>query len=276
MVISELRGQIAELLKANGNDDFLFEAREIAREVVGRKEDGYSLTDGECKSCLEMAQRRAKGEPLQYIFGHWEFYGYDFSVGEGVLIPRPETELLCEKAIAHLKKNGGDFADLCAGSGCIGITVAKQTGQKGICIELSEKAFSYLERNIALNKAEERLKAVKGDIFDESVIALVPDDSLCAVLSNPPYINKADMQVLQKEVRYEPETALYGGDDGLCYYRKIFTLWDRKLKKGGLFAVEIGEEQGEAVSALIAREGYSPVIIKDYSGHDRIVMAVKQ
>lgn len=275
MVISDLKKQIEQMLLDSGNEDFQFEAREIVREVMGRCPEDSLLSDSECEKCLAMASRRVKGEPLQYIFGHWEFYGYDFLVGEGVLIPRPETELLCEKAIAHLKKSGGSFADLCAGSGCIGITVARQTGEKCVSVELSDKAFSYLEKNVSLNNAQKLITAVKGDIFDKSVIDKIPDDSLSAILSNPPYINKRDMEKLQAEVRYEPETALFGGDDGLSYYRRIFVAYDRKLKKGGLFAVEIGEEQGKAVSLLMEEVGYNPVIIKDYSGFDRIVMAVK-
>ena len=275
MVISELKKQIKQMLLDSGNEDFQFEAREIIREVMGRCPDDKPLSDTEYEKCIAMADRRIKGEPLQYIFGHWEFYGYDFYVGEGVLIPRPETELLCEKAIEHLKKHGGSFADLCAGSGCIGITVAKETKEKCISVELSEKAFSYLEKNIAHNDTAELITAVKGDIFDEKVIEKIPDDSLFAILSNPPYINKRDMENLQAEVRYEPETALFGGDDGLNYYRRIFKAYDKKLKKGGLFAVEIGEEQGEAVSLLMKEAGYSPSVIKDYSGLDRIVMAIK-
>ncbi len=276
MVISDLKKQIEQMLLDSGNEDFQFEAREIIREVMGRYYDDKALTDTEYKKCMQMASRRAKGEPLQYIFGHWEFYGYDFYVGEGVLIPRPETELLCEKAIEHLKKSGGDFADLCAGSGCIGITVARQTGKKCISVELSEKAFSFLEKNIAHNNVGSLVNAVKGDIFDQSIIDKIPDGSLSAILSNPPYINKRDMENLQAEVRYEPETALFGGEDGLDYYRRIFKAYDKKLKKGGLFAVEIGEEQGRAVSLLMEQASYNPVIIKDYSGLDRIVMAVKQ
>jgi release factor glutamine methyltransferase len=275
MVISDLRKQIETMLCDSGNDDYSFEAREIVREIIGRKSDGEQISDSDSEKCLAMASRRVKGEPLQYIFGHWEFYGYDFYVGEGVLIPRPETELLCEKAISHLKKCGGTFADLCAGSGCIGITVAKETGQKCLSVELSEKAFSYLERNITLNNSDSLITPIIGDIFEEAVIEKIPDGSLSAILSNPPYINKRDMEKLQAEVRYEPETALFGGDDGLDYYRRIFVAYDRKLKKGGLFAVEIGEEQGKAVSLLMVEIGYKPVIIKDYSGLDRIVMAVK-
>lgn len=275
MVISELKKQIEQMLLDSGNEVFQFEAREIVREVVGRCSEDKAVTDTEYEKCMQMAERRVKGEPLQYIFGRWEFYGYDFFVGEGVLIPRPETELLCEKAIEHLKKSGGGFADLCAGSGCIGITVARQTGEKCISVELSEAAFYYLQKNILCNNAEKLITAVKGDIFDEEVISAIPDDSLSAILSNPPYVNKRDMEKLQAEVRYEPATALYGGVDGLDYYRRIFVTYDKKLKKGGLFAVEIGEEQGNAVSLLMEEASYKPVIIKDYSGLDRIVMAIK-
>ena len=275
MVTAQAEKQLAAML-AEVTDEVQFEAREIIRETAGRRTPLDELSEKEYGQCLLMVNRRLTGEPLQYIFGHWEFYGYDFSVGEGVLIPRPETELLCDIAIKHLKAFGGEFADLCAGSGCIAITVAKQTGLSARGVEISDKAYSYFCENIKKNNAEKLVCAIKGDIFDTEVTDSFEDGSLAAVLSNPPYINKKDMESLQKEVRYEPETALFGGDDGLDYYRRIFGVWSSKLKKGGLFAVEIGDEQGQAVKHLMEQEGYAPEIVKDYSGKDRIVKAIKQ
>ncbi len=272
MVIKDTEKQIKDMLAAV-TDDYLFDSREIVREVCGRKTPDDIITDEQHSACLDMAEKRAGGIPLQYIFGHWEFYGYDFKVGRGVLIPRPETELLCDIAIKHLKTVNGSFIDLCSGSGCIAVTIANQTGKSGYAVELSEDAFEYLLHNIKSNNAD--VKTIKGDIFDCSIISSFDDESLAAIISNPPYISKADMQRLQKEVQFEPETALYGGTDGLDYYRKIFTSWSEKLKKGGLFAVEIGEEQGAAVQALMVNAGYKPKIVKDYSGFDRIVMAIK-
>lgn len=276
MVISEAEKLLCTELLPICGEDAHSEAREILREVCGGISPFCEISDKQLEICRGMIRRREGGEPLQYIFGHWEFYGYDFSVGEGVLIPRPETELLCELAIKHLKTSGGCFADLCAGSGCIGITVALQTGCNGHGIELSDAAFGYFEQNIQNNKAENLLTAIHGDIFDSAIINRFEDGSLSAVLSNPPYISRKDMQTLQTEVRYEPELALYGGEDGLDYYRRIFALWGKKLKSGGLFAVEIGEEQASAVCGFMQDCGFEPKVIKDYDGHDRIVAATAE
>ncbi len=272
MVIKEAEKLISDILITT-TDDYAFEAREIIREVCGRKAPDCVIDDNQYQRCKAMAEKRLFGEPLQYIFGHWDFYGYDFKVGKGVLIPRPETELLCETAIKHLKKTGGAFADLCSGSGCIAVTVSKQANVSGYAVELSHEALNYLKTNINSNHAD--VKAIHGDIFDSNIIGSFEDGSLSCILSNPPYINKEDMLALQKEVTFEPTLALAGGDDGLDYYRRIFSAWNNKLESGGLFAVEIGNEQGEAVKALMEKEGYTPEIIKDYSGNDRIVMTIK-
>lgn len=276
MVIRQAASLLAKLLSDAGTDDADFDARQIIGEVSGKKLPFEELSDEQYAVCLGMAERRAKGEPLQYILGSWDFYGRTFSVGEGVLIPRPETEQLCALAIEHLNKTGGKAVDLCSGSGCIAVTVALETGLSVSGIELSDKAYGYLVRNISRNNADSLVDAINADIFDETVISRFPDGSLSAVLSNPPYICSADMKTLQQEVQYEPRLALFGGEDGLDYYRKMLPLWVKKLSDSGLFAVEIGEEQGAAVEEIFRSVSLSPVTIKDYSGHDRIVCAVKQ
>lgn len=276
MVIRQAASLLAKLLSDAGTADADFDARQIISEVSGKKLPFEELSDEQYALCLDMAKRRAKGEPLQYILGSWDFYGRTFSVGEGVLIPRPETEQLCALAIEHLKKTGGKAVDLCSGSGCIAVTVALETGLFVSGIELSDKAYGYFVRNISLNNADSLVEAINADIFDETVISQFPDGSLSAVLSNPPYICSADMKTLQREVQHEPRLALFGGEDGLDYYRKMLPLWVKKLSVNGLFAVEIGEEQGLAVEEIFRSVSLSPVTIKDYSGHDRIVCAVKQ
>ena len=276
MVIRQAVSLIKQRLSDAGTDDAEFDAKQIISEVSGKKLPFEELSDEQYAVCLDMAKRRAKGEPLQYILGSWDFYGRTFSVGEGVLIPRPETEQLCDLAIDHLKKTGGKAVDLCSGSGCIAITVALETGLSVSGIEISDKAYGYFVRNISLNNADSLVEPINADIFDEMVISRFEDDSLSAVLSNPPYISSADMKTLQQELRFEPELALFGGEDGLDYYRRILPLWEKKLSLNGLFAVEIGEEQGAAVEEIFRSVSLSPVTIKDYSGHDRIVCAVKQ
>ena len=166
--------------------------------------------------------------------------------------------------------------DLCSGSGCIAVTTALEANVGTVGIEISGKAYGYFLKNIAENKAEKLVTAINGDIFDKDILGQFPDDSLSAVLSNPPYISSADMKTLQKEVTFEPELALFGGEDGLDFYRRLVPMWAVKLRSGGLFAVEIGEEQGQAVSDIFKKAGLTPQVVTDYSGHNRIVSAVKQ
>ena len=242
MVIRQAVRLISDMLESV-TDDAYFEARQIVSEISGGKMPFEEISEAQLAECEDKAKRRKTGEPLQYILGNWEFYGRKYFVGEGVLIPRPETELLCDIAIAHLKNTSGTAVDLCSGSGCIAVTVALEANVKAVGIEISDKAYGYFLKNIEQNKAERSVTAINGDIFDKDILGRFEDDSLYAVLSNPPYISSADMKALQKEVRYEPELALFGGEDGLDFYRRLVPMWAGKLRSGGLFAVEIGEEQ---------------------------------
>ena len=269
MVIRQAVRLISDMLESV-TDDAYFEARQIVSEISGSKMPFEEISEAQLAECEDKAKRRKTGEPLQYILGNWEFYGRKYFVGEGVLIPRPETELLCDIAIGHLKNTGGTAVDLCSGSGCIAVTVALEAYIITAGIEISDK------KNIEQNKAERSVTAINGDIFDKDILGRFEDDSLYAVLSNPPYISSADMKTLQKEVRFEPELALFGGEDGLDFYRRLIPMWAGKLRSGGLFAVEIGEEQGQAVSRIFEGAGFVPEIIRDYSGHDRIVRSIKR
>ena len=216
------------------------------------------------------AKRRSEGYPLQYIIGSWDFYGRRFSCGEGVLIPRPETELLCECVIKYFAKRPAPrIVDLCSGTGCIAITLAKEiAGAKVTAVELYDAAFSYLERNNAAFGG--CVSAVQGD-------ALESFGEFDCVVSNPPYVAAAEMPTLQKEVLKEPETALFGGEDGLDFYRAIAKNWYGHISSGGFITFEIGETQGRAVEAILKENGYYGVSVwEDYSGLDRIVTAMKQ
>ena len=275
MVIRQAVRLISDMLDGV-TDDADFEAKQIINEISGGKMPFDEITDAQFSECVEKADMRKTGRPLQYILGNWDFYGRRYFVGEGVLIPRPETELLCDTAIEHLKKTGGKAVDLCSGSGCIAITTALEANVEVAGIEISDKAYGYFLKNIEENKAERLVTAIKGDIFDEKILDGFEDNSLSAVLSNPPYICSADMKALQAEVRHEPELALFGGEDGLDYYRRLVPMWVEKLESGGLFAVEIGDEQGQAVSDIFKSVGLLPEIVRDYSGHDRIVRSFKR
>ncbi len=274
MTAQRYRAELEKQLACAGCEDAEFEAREIIRQAAGRFSPFEEIAPAVKSGCEEMLKRRLNGEPLQYIFGSWEFYGYTFSVGRGVLIPRPETEQLCELAIKHLKISRGKAVDLCSGSGCIAVAVSLEADCAVTAVELYNEAYSYLEKNIRCNGAD-RVTPLKADVMSEEAAAHFENNSLAAVISNPPYISEAQMKALQKEVLLEPHTALCGGEDGLDFYRRIMPLWTPKLYAGGLMAVETGEEQGRAVSEIFSSCGLSPDIIKDYSGHDRIVYAVK-
>ncbi len=197
---------------------------------------------------LSAVADRSEGLPLQYVIGEWDFYSYTFRVGEGVLIPRPESEMLVDSACEFLKgRENAVVYDLCAGSGCIGLSIAKQNpGCKVYLVEKSEKAAEYLRQNISLLEAE-NAELVIGDIFKPEFFDLPEADVL---VSNPPYIASDVISTLQKEVLHEPVMALDGGKDGLDFYRAILGGWLSRVKQGGLIAFECGEEQTEAVANL--------------------------
>ena len=276
VIVYELKKYIKKTLAAAGVFAADFETNEIIREYTGLD----PFTDGEkdiSVFTLDMitnaVKRRAGGEPLQYIFGRWEFMGLEFFVGKGVLIPRPETELLAETALSYIKQSGGSdmkVLDLCSGTGCIAVSVSVLGGVKCFAAELYDEAFSYLEKNTAFHSAD--VEAVKGDALDPELFAGTDFD---IILSNPPYLTREEMSALPPEVRREPETALFGGDDGLFFYRKMIPLWSRRLKKDGLFAVEHGEDQGEAIREIMRGCGLSPETVKDLSGFDRMTAALK-
>ncbi len=216
------------------------------------------------KKCLK---KRKKGLPLQYILGEWEFFSSTFKVGRGVLIPRPETEMLVELAIDEIyMADRWEVFDLCAGSGAIGISIKKNCPEtKVTLVEKSKKAFEYLKENAKLNKVDVNL--CLADVAD-----FMPSTKADIIVSNPPYINDRDMKSLQKEVKYEPTMALSGGKDGLNFYRLICGRASKLLKTGGILFFEIGYDEAAAVTEIMHHNGFTGVeVTKDYSGLDRIV-----
>ena len=259
--------EIRDALASAGAFDADFEAREIIREYTGRALPLTGDVSGKEETAIDSAlKRRLTGEPLQYIFGKWEFYGLPFCVGRGVLIPRPETELLVDIA-ANLLNRNSTALDLFSGSGCVPVSIAKTTGARAYAVELYDAAFGYLKRNIALNDAD--VTAVQADAYDGSLFGEMKFDYISA---NPPYITEAEMRELPDNVRFEPETALCGGKDGLDPYRAFIPAWAKRLAYGGAMAVETGETQGEAVAAIMRESGLKTEIIKDYAGLDRVVL----
>ncbi len=217
---------------------------------------------------LEKIRKRASGVPVQYVIGEWDFFGETFSVGEGVLIPRPETELLVEFALEFLKEKTNPVVfDLCSGSGCIGLSVAKNIPDaKVFLIEKSPEALGYLIKNkdnLKCNNAQ----AISGDIFSgfESFDLPIPD----LILSNPPYIETAEIETLQSEVHKEPFMALDGGEDGLVFYRAICEKWLPFCN--GAVAVECGENQSKDIINIFSEYCESLKSFTDFNGIERVV-----
>lgn len=269
-----------EAVKALGDtgcDSPEFDVQQLVLYCLGMNKTQLLLNSGmlldEAKLIFfeECVKRRCNHEPLQYILGMWDFHRFSFKVGEGVLIPRPETELLVDFAVEQIRKNGYSVVyDLCCGSGCVGLSVAKLCPHtKVFCVDISPKAIEYTTLNKELLGAD-NVTVLKGDILDSVGFLGLPRPDI--ILSNPPYIKTEEIKSLQPELAYEPTLALDGGDDGLLFYRALADNWFTYINKGGCIAMEIGEEQGKDVLTLFLDKAQKARIIKDASMLDRVVV----
>lgn len=261
-----------KLLNSAGIKDYSFEARQIIRHITGYDNAkilaNYNdeLTPLQQTVLRNIVTKRCTHYPLQYILGYWSFYGIDFLVGEGVLVPRSDTELLVDTALEFLKdKPSAKVLDLCSGSGCIAIAIAKNADCKVCAVEKYDIAYDYLEKNI--KKTNSLVKPIKADIFDFS-----PNDMFDIIVSNPPYVSAAEMDIIDIETSFEPDTALYGGEDGLLFYRKIANDYKKHINPGGMLAFEVGFSSADAVADIMKSAGFSNITIKnDLSGIQRVV-----
>lgn len=265
-------------LVENGIEDADFDAFQLLLTFFAGSETEYTLKMSERASEKNVADyfallnRRIKKEPLQYIIGSWDFYKSQFFVGEGVLIPRPETEELVDYAVSIIKENGyKTIYDLCSGSGCIGLSIAKECPEI-ICylFELFPDALYYTNKNL------QHLGLNNVRVFKHNVLN-APDfniENADLIVSNPPYINSREISQLQAEVQKEPHTALDGGEDGLDFYRAFYKNWTDKLNFGGMFAFECGEFQSKKISEIFDRK-FAVLIKYDIYGIDRFVLLKK-
>lgn len=220
---------------------------------------------------------RKKGIPIQYILGEWNFRNLRFKVGEGVLIPRDDTNILVDVAIEFLNsKKSPCLIDLCSGSGCVAISLEKELRLKNpevFGVELSEKAFEYFKTNTEINRSN--VRSINGDIL--KIYSEFCDDKFDAIVSNPPYIRTDEMSQLQKEVKSEPKMALDGGEDGLYFYKSICQNWTPKLKFGGMIAFEIGLGQENEVKKFMQKSGINCIKFhKDINNIVRVVSGIKE
>ena len=277
MIIREALSLIKE--KLNNIDDGDIEARYIIEKVCGINyrdlllRYSESFSEENLNKALSMADRRLAGEPIQYILGEWDFMDFTFKVGEGVLIPRPETEILVETVLESIKDITDPVVyDLCSGSGCIGLSIKKfRPDAKVYLIEKSDKALAYLKENCRNICGElENTTVIQGDILNIDAFSNLPEAD--AIVSNPPYIRSDEIASLQSEVLLEPHMALDGGDDGLVFYRYLVSNWSEKLKENGFMAFECGEDQAEDICALFKKINFDNGIINDYNNIQRIVI----
>lgn len=230
------------------------------------------LTKDELAAYRALLQRRVAGEPTQYLVGHKEFYGRRFVVDARVLVPRGETELLVEAALQAIAREAPvRVLDLCTGSGCIAVTIAAERPRVSVwAVDRMPGALEVARDNAARLGVDGRVTFFEGDLF----APLPADARFDVIVSNPPYVARDALPGLQREVQREPREALDGGPDGLDFMRRIAADAKAWLKAGGLLALEIGDEQGRAVEALLRDAGYTDVRIEqDLARLDRLALA---
>ena len=227
------------------------------------------------KGVEEGLQRLLNEEPIAYILGQWEFYGLPLHVSPKVLIPRDDTCAVAELAIrqALFLEKDPRILDLCCGSGCIGLAIASRVKDAKVTLaDLSQEALSVAKENTTLNKLSGRVRCVAADALKPAFPFLGKYD---LIVSNPPYITGEEMKELPKSVAdYEPHMALYGGEDGLDFYRSIAKNFAPALKPGGYLCFEFGEGQGDDVCRILKENGYTILErARDFNDRERAVLA---
>lgn len=258
MVIRELR------MEFPGHETDLM-IRELTGEknlfLAGEKE----LDDAQLARFFVWKEARMRGEPLQYLFGHWEFCGYDFLTDKRALIPRPETESLVTLILENLE-DGMRVLELGTGTGAILYSLGLRRKVDLTGVDLSEDALALTRENGKRLGVEAKL--FRSDLFSEV------EGTYDVIVSNPPYLTAAEMEDLQTELTYEPEMALFGGEDGLVFYRRIAREAGDYLVDGGRLYLEVGYAEAQAVAKMLEAFSHTEIYKDDY-GIDRMVMAIK-
>jgi len=284
MTVAVLLREAAASLSAAGVGEYMFEAELLMAEALGMNRAGViaRLKDTPDADAVDrfhkLVARRAGREPLQYITGRQEFYGHTFHVAPGVLVPRPETEIIVEVGIAFIKETGGrTAADIGTGSGCIAISLAAGLPEAVIyAIDSSDAALKIAAENAGQNGVAGRVRFLRGDLFGPLAEAGLTG-GLDLIVSNPPYIPSVDIQGLQAEVGFEPLQALDGGQDGLDIVREIIRQAPEYLKPGGGLLIETGFGQAGAVRDIVEDIPGLEYIkyIPDFAGIERVLVARK-
>ena len=276
--LNDIYLDVRRRLMEAGSSSATLEARELCAYALGMDRNaflsnlGLFLTEESENKIWSLFERRMDGEPLAQIIGEWEFYSLPFLITRDVLIPRADTETLVEAAIAFSRQRGAPrVLDLCCGSGCIGIAIAKNISEARVTLaDLSEKALAVARENIKRNAASQNTAALAWNVLSGWRPILGKFD---LIVCNPPYIPSDEIAQLDCDVRdYEPRLALDGGDDGLTFYRALASLWKEALAPGGRMMVECGIGQHTAIASIFAQADFTAAeILCDLMGIERVV-----
>jgi release factor glutamine methyltransferase len=240
-------------------------------------EPARPLDDRELARYREFIRRRRAGEPVAYIRGEKEFYGRLFHIDKRVLVPRPDTEILVQTALRRTTSSsmGGRYLDLCTGSGCVAVTIARERPTcKVFAVDLSTDALAVAEDNAIRLGGIFQMAFLQGDLYEP--LRVHPGMRFELITANPPYISDPDFATLPADVRgFEPRLALTGGPDGLDVMRRVVAGARERLRSGAVLAVEMGAGQTEGVRALFVEAGFTDIAVdKDYGGHERVVSGI--
>jgi release factor glutamine methyltransferase len=270
-----------DILKEQNIDSYMLDCQLILGKVLNQDRmsiiinKDLDVEEEYFKEYLKLVELRKLRMPLKYITNKCEFMGIDFFVKEGVLIPRPDTEILVEEIIKEIEhRKFTKICDVCCGSGAIGLSIAKIIDYTVVDLcDVSNAAEEVTEKNIEILSLSARTKFIKSDLLN---YALDEKKYFDVIVSNPPYIRTDVIPELMEDVKnYEPYIALWGGDDGLEFYRNITKQSCSILNNGGVLAYEIGHDQAEDVISILTSNGYTNIrCVKDLGGHDRVVIGI--
>lgn len=284
--IQKLLNWVAEYLGRKGIDSPRLSAELLLSHVLAKKRiELYTqfdrrVAEDQLARLRELVKRAGQHEPVAYLVGKTEFYSLELNVTPDCMIPRPETELLVERAIEFLRVHSSPqiVCDLCTGGGCIAIAIAKNCPTaRIIASDISDDALKVAAQNVQKHLLDKRVELLCGDLF-EPVTARLPGDRFDLIVCNPPYVSAAEYEALAKNVRdFEPRLALFAGPDGLDIFRRVIQEAGGFLKPGGALMLEIGFSQGRAIKELLEQTGTFAEIRfdKDLQNHDRIAIAKK-
>lgn len=261
--------ELTERLTAAGVPDARYDARALFRHFTRASDTDLinPLFSSDSEELIGAARRRELREPLQYIIGEVGFYRETYKVSPACLIPRSDTELLVDFAVKNIP-SGKHFADLCCGSGCVGISTLRNTvGTTALLADISADALEITRENAKRCEVLDRAEIVCLD-----VLADAPCGTFYAVLSNPPYVTDAEYESLEPEIYKEPKCAFVGGADGADFYRTLTPIYKSKLEDGGFIAYEIGYRQAQLISDIAENNLMSCEILRDLSGNPRVAV----